>query len=161
MLSSVTYERSQESFGHAVLPQDSLVARKIHQWKCHLRASDISMADNSPHSFKKVTPWINFRSPVNATDPSDCIILTFANISAVSVAYGQTGLVTSDEQLLQSWLWNSYKQAKICFSSVGEEILAVADAEKRSLNLRNCLTLIFEMLFSFPIRLSVHSYGLL
>lgn len=155
--------------GHAALSKAYLLTWKIQKSTHELWASDLALSNNSPRSFKKLTLWINFFSPVIAPAPDDCIIQTFADTDTGSAAYGQKWLVTgllvkrrdgSEEQIFHPLLWHYSKQERNCFSSVRTEILAATDAGEKSLHLCDCLTLILQNDSSFPILLSFDSYGI-
>lgn len=154
--------------GQAVLPQACLVASKIQQFTASPKVEHIRQANAALKQLRKLDASCRFISPNEAPSPSDVLLQTYSDASSSTSAYGQTGVVLGlllpmgggSDSIFHPLSWHSSKQARISFSSIGAEILAAADSADRSLHIRECLNMILDNDSSFPIRLSIDSYGL-
>lgn len=99
--------------------------------------------------------------PEELTDPS---YLAFSDASQGKCRYGQTGYISGLYlpwgRIFHALDWQSCKQSRVEFSSIGPEILAAATSADRGSMITECLQEFFGSSVPLPFVLTVDSNGL-
>ena len=117
------------------------------------------------HEIKSLSPVLHFPALSEAYF-DDCVFLAFSDASQGKTSYGQTGYIggiyvqAPQASHFYAIDWQSSKQARVSFSSVGAEILAAAESADRASLIAHCIQDIFRSSTSLPLLLTVDSHGL-
>ena len=120
--------------GHGILPQASFAASHLQQMVGRLTVSCLVTANKTLAEIKNLDPSLVYKSLSKLDQPS---YLAFSGASQGRGAYGQTGYVSGvylpagGERIFHVIDWLSCKQSRVCFSSIGAEILAAATSTDR------------------------------
>lgn len=149
--------------GHATLPQAAFVASYLQQSVGSLHVSDLSTANSCLYELRKLTPTLSFPISTTASKPE---YIAFSDASMGRHTYGQTGYISgisfleSSRRLFYTIDWHSGKQSRVCFSSLGAEILAAAESADRSSLVVQGIHSICNAEKTLSLRLATDSMGL-
>lgn len=147
--------------GHGVLPQASFAASYLQQMTGNLIVGTLVTANKVLQEIKQLKPEATMLSPTKTGDET---YLAFSDASQGKSCYGQTGYVSGiflpAGGVFHALDWQSCKQSRVAFSSIGAEILAAATSADRGSMLAERLPIVFGSPSSLPFALTVDSNGL-
>ena len=150
--------------GQGALPSAALVASKLQQNISDLKVKHLAEANAALHQLRKLKPVMHYRAPSNPNWKA--YYLAFSDAATGLSPYGQTSYLSGlyfpngEESIYHLVDWNSSKQGRVSYSSVGAEILAAAESTDRSALLPACIQNLFGADDLLPLVLTVDSFGL-
>ena len=121
--------------GHGCLPVAAFAASYLQQEISNLKVSHLKEANSTLKEVQQIEPKLLFKSPNDYENPK---FIGFSDAAQGKTSYGQTGYTSgiafknSSHHVFHAIDWQSSRQNRVSFSSIGAEILAAAASEDRS-----------------------------
>ena len=149
--------------GHGCLPVAAFAASYLQQKISNLKVLHLKEANSALKEVQQIEPKLLFKSPDNHENPK---YIGFSDAAQGKTSYGQTGYISgiafknSSHHIFHAIDWQSSRQNRVSFSSIGAEILAAAASVDRSSLFSESLNYITRPILSMPLVIVLDSLGL-
>ena len=148
--------------GHGCLPIAAFAASYLQQKISDLKVSHLREANSVLKEIQQVEPKLLFLSP---SSYENARYIGFSDAAQGKTSYGQTGHISGiafknpSHHIFHAIDWQSSRQNRLSFSSIGAEILAAAASADRSSLFSEGLNYITKPIISMPLSIVLDSLG--